>query len=185
MKNLIHWMTLVFFALFSSCVSTKYHKPIELTQEEISSMRITDQNHNEVPLSPGRIRNCKPSAITSSTECSVIICKEDSSTETKFKCEIHIPESMNIKDGKGAQLAHYSNIEETKKIDSAINEYNNGTSKSLQNYCSQENVVCYFNKKFYPDSKIATQFSSNSVTHKNTYELKSNSKIEITVYKPR
>jgi hypothetical protein len=185
MKNLIQLMTLIYLILTSSCASTKYHRPIELSQTEISSMRVTDSHNNEVPLSPGKIRDCRLNAVNGSTDCTITICKEDTSMETKLKCEMHVPESEKMKTTAIRPISLVTDSIEFNKIETSLNDYNLGKKQTLQNYCLQDTVVCYLNRKFYPESKFASQFNMSTIIHKSSHNLKLNSKIEITVYKPR
>ncbi len=182
MKKIILSLTTV-FALFA-CVTTKYQSPIPMSQQEIAGMGVRDRHNVRSNVGAGKITDCDSMKAIGITECAIIICKENLSTVTKLSCDIFLPESANIEVSKKMILntVEYKDGSATDQIEKSIKDYNNGTIKPLTDYCNQDHVVCYLNKRFFPENKFASNTTYENTIHKETYALKNKSKIEITVF---
>ena len=180
----IFLLTICVFALFA-CVTTKYHEPVPMSQQEISEMKVTERSSG-VPMSlgAGKITDCESMQTLGINDCAIILCKQNLTTETKLACDLYLPESANIDASKKAilNMAEYKVVSTSDQIEKSIYTYNKGNKKPLTDYCNLDHVVCYLNKRFFPDNKFGSNTTFENTIHKGTYTLKDKSTLEITVF---
>lgn len=173
--------------LLSSCVSVQYRDPVEMSQEEISTMKVNYSiGRSKVPVA-GKIYECPSNSRNASKNfCTIVVCKEDSTKSTGLNCLSYVPlkkSEMDIEqDQSQKDIAHSKYALE---FQLAKESYLENNSKDMESFCNKLDVTCYLNKRFYPMNK---QIAANStkVESRESFELKVKSRtdvIEVLIYK--
>ena len=158
------------------CQTTKYHEPVNLTQQEIMNMNLVDRRTSvNTHMQAGKITYCRFGK--SDKNCALLICKVNKSQTSGFDCQMFEP----VNEDEAGTEPQYKNDFVQKMVEAKVADFNEGREKSLIDFCKKNNVVCYFDRKYYPADKEISPKAFVRTVYKNSYKIKENHVIEISV----
>lgn len=171
--------------MLASCTSLEYRKPIRMEQSNIRNMYVDSKSLSE-SIGAGKYENCAISQeIFHVNECSVIICKDNLSTQTKLECDVYLPATVTgpsdqaILERFNTYFTKYLTLDQVDLMLSQNYEIKNNTV--IANFCLRPDVYCFKDSKEFPNNKTSRPVSFR-IVFKKTYYLKDNSMFEVTLY---
>jgi hypothetical protein len=130
-------------------------------------------------LSAGKTYYCPDDDV--SKPCQVVVCKKNAALQTGFECLAYLP--LNKAEGEKA-TADYKNDYIEKLIQEKLVLLNKNDKTPMAEFCNKDNVVCYYDKKMFPEYKVASSKVYSKISYKNRFDIagKNSIKLDITVY---